>query len=251
MTSNLNGKVAVITGAARNMGRAFAVALAQQGCDIVVHFNSEASRADAEATAEQVQQTGSKVLLVKGDLSRPNAIRSLFAEAHNTFGHIDIVINNAGKILKRPIADCSEADYNQLFDINCKAAFFVMQEAARYLADNGRIINMGTSLLAAFTGNYSLYAGSKAALEHFTRALAKEIGPRGVTVNTVCPGPIDTPFLHGEEDEQTLAHLRAASVANRLGQVKDIVPLISFLASAESQWTTGQTLFVNGGFVTR
>lgn len=96
-----------------------------------------------------------------------------------------------------------------------------------------------------------MYAGSKAPLEDFTRALAKEIGSRGITVNTVAPGPIDTPFFHGEENEQTVAYLKSASVVGRLGQIADIVPMIEFLASEKSRWVTGQTLLINGGFVTR
>ncbi|MCC2607660.1 SDR family oxidoreductase [Planctobacterium marinum] len=251
MTLRFTGKVALITGAARNMGRAFAQALATEGCDIVIHYNSESSAQDAQVTAKQVEAAGSRALLVQGDLTSIDAVQKLFSEAKDAFGRVDIVINNAGKIIKRPFTDYSESDFDQLFNINTKAAFFVMQEAAKQIEDNGRIINLGTSLLGAFTGNYALYAGSKAPLEDFTRALAKEIGHRGVTVNTLCPGPIDTAFFHGEENAQTVAYLKAASVANRLGTIEDIVPLVTFIASTQSQWTTGQSLFVNGGFVTR
>ncbi|MBU3006114.1 SDR family oxidoreductase [Paraglaciecola arctica] len=251
MTTDTVNKVAIITGAARNMGSAFAVALAEQGFDIVVHYNSDTSMLAAKNTTELVQKIGAKALLVKGDLSIFDNVKVLFNKAVETFGRVDVVINNAGKIIKRPVVECTEDDYHQLFNINCKAAFFVMQQAAKCIEDNGRIINMGTSLLAAFTGSYSLYAGSKSPLEHFTRALAKEVGARGITVNTICPGPVDTEFFHGEENEQTVAYLRAASVANRLGKIDDIVPIVKFIASTDSQWTTGQTLFVNGGFVTR
>ncbi|RRS06810.1 SDR family oxidoreductase [Pseudoalteromonas sp. J010] len=251
MTNQFEGKVALITGAARNMGRAFAESLAKAGCDIVIHYNSDASASDAETTAALVEQAGQRALLVQGELSQPSNVQNLFSQAKEAFGRIDIVINNAGKVIKRPFTEYTENDFDQLFNVNTKAAFFVMQEAAKHIEDNGRIINMGTSLLGAFTGYYSLYAGSKAPLEDFTRALAKEIGSRGVTVNTVCPGPIDTEFFHGEENEQSVAYLSAASVANRLGKIEDIVPFIKFIASEDAQWTTGQTLFINGGFVTR
>ncbi|CAM4365501.1 SDR family oxidoreductase [Pseudoalteromonas ostreae] len=251
MTSQKQGKVAVITGAARNMGRAFAEALAKDGCDIVIHYNSDASASDAKVTAGLVEQAGQRAILVQGELSKPSNVTDLFTQAKEAFGRIDIVINNAGKVIKRPFTEYTEDDYDEMFNVNTKAAFFVMQEAAKHIEDNGRIISMGTSLLAAFTGNYALYAGSKAPLEDFTKALAKEIGSRGVTVNTVCPGPIDTAFFHGEENEQSTAYMCAASVANRLGTITDIVPHIQFLASAQSQWMTGQTLFINGGFVSR
>lgn len=251
MNTNLAGKVAIITGAARNMGSAFAKALSAQGCDIVIHYNSESSKDDAISTAKQVESFGSKALLVQGDLTKHDNVKRLFGAAKQAFGKVNIVINNAGLVIKRPFVEYTESDYDQLFNINCKAAFFVMQEAAKSIEDNGRIINMGTSLLGAFTGHYALYAGSKAPLEDFTKALAKEIGARGITVNTICPGPVDTDFFHGEENEQAVAYLSAASVANRLGQIEDIVPIIEFIASEGSQWTTGQTLFVNGGFVAR
>ena len=251
MNLNLQNKVAVITGASKNMGSAFAIALAKQGCNIVIHYHSESSKTDAENTAELVKDIGSEALIVKADLTKQVAVTELFNKAKEKFGRIDIVINNAGKVIKRPFVDYTEIDFDQLFNINCKAAFFVMKEAAMSIEDNGRIINMGTSLLGAFTGNYALYAGSKAPLEDFTKALAKEIGSRGVTVNTICPGPVDTSFFHGEENEATVAYLSSTSVANRLGRIEDIVPVIEFIACESAQWTTGQTLFINGGFVAR
>jgi NAD(P)-dependent dehydrogenase (short-subunit alcohol dehydrogenase family) len=249
--NNLDGKVVFITGAARNMGRAFAVALAKRGANVAVHYHSGPSVSDAEETARLVKQAGAQALLVKGDLSVPSVVEAVFTDTRKIFGRIDIVINNAGMVIKKPIADVTEEDFDKSFGINAKAPFFVMQQAAEHLEDGGRVINMGTSLLGAFTGFYGVYAGSKAPLEDFTRALAKEIGDRGITVNTVAPGPIDTPFFHGEENEQSVAYLSAASVAGRLGRIEDIVPMIEFLASPEAQWVTGQILFVNGGFVTR
>jgi NAD(P)-dependent dehydrogenase (short-subunit alcohol dehydrogenase family) len=175
----------------------------------------------------------------------------LFDETFAAFGRVDVVVNNAGMILKKPVVEVTEDDFDRIFGINTKAAFFVMQEAARRISDEGRIINMGTTLLAATTAFYGVYAGSKAPLEDFTRALAREIGARGVTVNTVAPGPIDTPFYHGQENAQSTAYATQASVAKRLGTIDDVVPLIEFLASPRSQWITAQTLFINGGYLTR
>jgi len=251
MSGEMKGQVALITGAARNMGRAFAGALAEKGCDIVVHYHSDNSKEDAEETARIVEGHGQRALLVQVNLSGVATIQAMFNEAKEAFGRIDVVINNAGKVIKRPFTDYSEENFNELFNINCKAAFFVMQAAANMIEDNGRIINLGTYLLGAFTGQYSLYAGSKAPLEDFTRALAKEIGHRGVTVNMVAPGPIDTEFFHGEENEQAVAYLSAASVLGRLGNIDDVVPTVKFIASPEARWVTGQSIFVNGGFVTR
>ena len=248
---NLEGKTALVTGAARNMGRAFATALAARGADVVIHYHSEKSKADAENTARIVKEHGRRALLVSGDLSQPETVEALFGSAEDAFGKIDIVINTAGIVIKRPFIEYTVDEFDRSFAVNTKAAFLVMQQAGKRVQDGGRIINMGTSLLGAFTGYYGVYAGSKAPLEDFTRALAKEIGHRGVTVNTVAPGPIDTAFFHGEENEQSVAYLKAASVDNRLGEIRDIVPVIEFIASEESRWITGQILFVNGGFVTR
>jgi NAD(P)-dependent dehydrogenase (short-subunit alcohol dehydrogenase family) len=247
----LSGKVAIITGSARNLGRAFAVALAENGADIVVHHHAPASKGDAEETARLVRNRGARALVVEGDLSHISAVQRLFDATINELGRVDIVINNAGVIIKKPIVEVSEEEFDRSFAINAKAAFFTMQEAARRISDGGRIINMGTTLLGATTGFYGVYAGSKAPLEDFSRALAKEIGPRGVTVNTVAPGPVDTGFFHSQETPQSVAYASSASVAKRLGRVGDIVPLLEFLASPRSQWITAQTLFINGGYLSR
>lgn len=248
----LAGKVAIITGAARNMGRGYAVALARNGADIVVHYHTERSRADAEETARLVRAQGRRAIIVPGDLSLSQVanVRRMFEEGIKAFGRVDIVINNAGQIVKKPLSEITEEEYDRLFGINAKGAFFVMQEAARRISDNGRIINIGTSLLASTIGNYSAYVGSKAALEDFTRALAREIPfNRGITVNVVAPGPVDTPFFREPESPEAIA--RIAQLAGRLGEVNDIVPIVEFLASARSQWVNAQTLFVNGGYVAR
>jgi NAD(P)-dependent dehydrogenase (short-subunit alcohol dehydrogenase family) len=244
-------KVAIVTGAARNMGRAFSVALARSGAAVVIHHHGASSRSDAEETARLVREAGGRAHLVEGNLAELATVRRLFDDAIAQFGRVDIVINNAGVIVKKPIVEVTEEDFDRSFGINAKAAFFVMQEAARRMADNGRIINMGTTLLAATTGNYGVYAGSKAPLEDFTRALAKELGKRGITVNTVAPGPIDTSFYHAQESPQAVAYATNASAAGRLGRIEDITPIIEFLTSPASQWVNAQTLFVNGAYLSR
>jgi NAD(P)-dependent dehydrogenase (short-subunit alcohol dehydrogenase family) len=251
MTQPLAGKAAIITGSARNMGRAFAEALARLGANITVHHHGPASQSDAEETARLVQEQGGRAVVVSGDLVEPSTVKHVFDETINAFGRVDIVINNAGLVIKKPFGEITEEDFERSFGINTKAAFFVMQEAARRIADNGRIINMGTTILGATVPFYAVYAGAKAPLEDFTRALAREIGHRGVTVNVVAPGPIDDEFYHGAETPEAVARATQASVASRLGHISDIVPLIAFLASPESQWITAQTLFINGGYLAR
>jgi NAD(P)-dependent dehydrogenase (short-subunit alcohol dehydrogenase family) len=246
----LTGKVAIVTGARNNLGRAFAVALARNGANVVVHYHREATRDQAEETARLVQQEGTQALLVSGDLSQVTNIRRLFEETTKTFGQVDIVIHSAGSLVKKPLAEITEAEYDRVAGINSKGTFFIMQEAVRRIADNGRIINIGTSLLASTIGNYSAYAGTKAAMEDFTRALAREIDwQRNITVNTIAPGPVDTPFFREPESPEAIAAI--TRLAGRLGTIEDIVPLVEFLASPQSRWVNAQTIFINGGYVTR
>lgn len=191
----LTGKVAIVTGARNNLGRGYAVALARNGASVVVHYHREATRDQAEETARLVQQQGTRALLVSFDLSQVANIRKLFDETTKAFGKVDIVVHNAGRSVKKPLAEVTEEDYDRKAGINSKGAFFIMQEAVRRIADNGRIINVVSSLLAANIPNYSAYTGTKAAMEQFTRALAKEIDwRRNITVNSIAPGPVDTPF---------------------------------------------------------
>lgn len=246
----LTGKVAIITGARNNLGRGYAVALARNGADIVVHYHREATRDQAEETARLVQQQGTRALLVPGDLSQVANVKRLFDETMEAFGQVDIVIHNAGESVKKPLAEVTEEEYDRAAGINSKGAFFVNQEAVRRIADEGRIINVVSSLLIANIPNYSAYTGTKAAMEHFTRALAQEIDwKRNITVNSIAPGPIDTPFyrtgLTPEEIEG------GTQLVGRLGKIDDIVPLVEFLASQRSRWVNGQTIFINGGYVTR
>ena len=219
----LAGKVAIVTGARNNLGRAFAVGLARNGANVVVHYHPAQTRNEAEETARLVRAQGGKAVLVQGDLRMVANIRELYDLAIRGLGRVDIVVNDAGYIEKGPFTEIPEEEFDRSVGIDTKALYFSMQEAAKRIADNGRIINIGTSLLGATTGSYSAYAGTKAPVEAFTRALAKEIGKRGVTVNTVAPGAVDTPFFHGQETPQVVEYIKQAHVSGRLANVDDIV----------------------------
>jgi len=247
----LKGKIAIVTGARNNLGRGFAVALASRGANIVVHHHTSNTRDQAEETARLVREAGGKATIVVGDLGKLTNITKMFDAAINEFGGADILINNAGQIVKKPLSEVTEEEFDRLANINSKGTFFCMREAARRLSDNGRIINIGTSLFTAITPNYSVYSGTKAGMEEYTRALTKEVGGRGITVNVVCPGAVDTPFFHSQETAQSVAYISKLSIAGRLGIVSDIVPLVAFLASEKSQWISGQTFWINGGYSTR
>ncbi len=247
----LAGKVAIVTGARHNLGRAFAVALGGMGADVVVHYHRSASLVEAEETARLVRAVGGRAALIAGDLGEVANVQRVYELAQSQFGAVDIVVNNAGKIVKKPVAQLTEAEFDALHRVNTKALYFSMQQAAQRMRNNGRVINIGTSLTAGTAPGYSAYAGTKAPVEEFSRIMAREVGQRGITVNTVAPGPLDTPFFHAAETPESTAFAARLSVAGRLGRVEEIVPLVEFLASPQSQWVNGQTLFINGGYLTR
>jgi NAD(P)-dependent dehydrogenase (short-subunit alcohol dehydrogenase family) len=248
----LAGKVAIVTGARANLGRAFAESLARLGADVVVHYHRTATRDQAEETARLVRAAGTRAELVDGDLGRSDNVKRMFDVAQQKFGGIDILVNNAGKIIKKPMQAITEAEFDACHAINTKALYFAMQQAATRMRDNGRVITIGTSLLGpVMAGNYSAYNGTKAPAEEFTRAFVREQGGRGITANVIAPGPIDTPFFHGQETPESTQFATGLAIQRRLGRINDITPLVEFLASEESRWVTGQTLWVNGGYLTR
>ena len=202
-TKPLSEKVAIVTGASHNLGRAFAEMLGTEGASVVVHYNNPNKKSEADDTASKIQENGSKAIVEQANLTKTGEIRNLFDRTMKEFNRLDIMINTAGAVLKKPFVDITEEEYDRMFAVNAKAAFFCMQEAAKRMADNGRIINMETSLVGATTPYYSAYAGSKAPLEDFTRALSKEIGNRGITVNNIAPGPLNTSFFYPAETQES------------------------------------------------
>lgn len=253
---NIQGKVVLIAGGAKNLGGLIARDLATRGAKaIAIHYNSAATQADADATVAAVRALGAEAAAFQGDLTTAAAVETLFTDAVAAFGRPDIAINTTGMVIKKPIADVTEADYDRIFAINAKAAFFFIQAAGRHLNDGGKLCTIVTSLLGAFTGLYSIYAGSKAPVEHFTRAASKEFGARGISVTAVAPGPMETPFFYGQETADSARYNQTAAdlsgfTRTGLTDPEDIVPLVRFLVG-EGWWITGQTLFANGGYTTR
>jgi NAD(P)-dependent dehydrogenase (short-subunit alcohol dehydrogenase family) len=250
MTTQLAGKTAIVAGGAKNLGGLVSRTLANRGMNVVVHYNSSESEAAARDTLEAIEAAGSKGVIVQGDLTDPANVAGLFDTAISTFGSVDAAVNTVGKVLRKPITEVTESEYDSMFDVNSKSAFFFLQEAGRKLSDNGRVVTIVTSLLAAFTDGYSSYAGSKAPVEDFTRAAAKEFAERGISVNNIAPGPMDTPFFYPQETPERVGYHRSQALGNRLTKIEDIVPLIEFLL-ADGGWITGQTIFANGGYTTR
>jgi NAD(P)-dependent dehydrogenase (short-subunit alcohol dehydrogenase family) len=247
----LKGKSVIVTGARNNQGRAYAVALAGMGADVVAHFHRNETRDQNEETLRLVRAQGVRAVSVVGDMADSATSKAMFDAAQSNFGKIDIVVNTIGYIVKKPMAQMTEEDYVRSERANVKSLFHVFQQSAARLADNGRLIHIGTSLTAGSAPGYSLYSGTKAPAEEFCRMVAKEIGKRGITINVVSPGPLDNSFYHAAETPESTRFAASLSAAGRLGKESDITPLVSFLASPESQWINGQTHWVNGGYVTR
>lgn len=251
MKNSINGKVVLIAGGAKNLGGLIARDFAENGAKaIAIHYNSEGSRAAAEETKADVEGAGAKAWLYQADLTSASNMEALFDGAKAQFGGIDIAVNTVGKVLRKPIVETTEAEFDEMLAVNAKSAYFFIKEAGRHLNDDGRIITIVTSLLAAFTDGYSTYAGGKAPVEHFTRAAAKELSGRGISVNNIGPGPMDTPFFYGEETPERVAFHKSQAMGNQLTDINDIAPIVKFLAT-DGWWITGQTIFANGGYTTR
>ena len=248
--NDLNGKVVLIAGGAKNLGGLLSKSVASKGAKVVIHYNSDKTKADAEQTLADIKNNGGEAILVQADLTKITNITNLFAKAKEAFGSVDIAINTVGMVLKKPFTETTEQEYDTMMDVNAKQAYFFLQEAGKHLNDNGKICTIVTSLLAAFTGYYSTYAGAKAPVEHFTRAASKEFGERGISVTAVAPGPMDTPFFYGQESEEAVAYHKSASALGGLTKIEDIAPLVEFLVT-DGWWITGQTIFANGGYTTR
>ncbi len=252
----IKGKTVIIAGGAKNLGGLIARDLAQQGARAVaVHYNSAATKADADATVAAIKAAGAQGIALQADLSSAGAMEKLFADAVAAVGRPDIAINTVGKVLKKPFTEISEAEYDEMAAVNSKSAFFFLKEAGRHVNDNGKICTLVTSLLGAYTPFYAAYAGTKAPVEHYTRAASKEYGARGISVTAVGPGPMDTPFFYPAEGADAVAYHKTAAALSPfsktgLTDIEDVVPFIRFLVS-DGWWITGQTVLINGGYTTK
>ncbi|HBN9847888.1 TPA: SDR family oxidoreductase [Pseudomonas aeruginosa] len=253
---SIKGKTVIIAGGAKNLGGLIARDLAAHGAKaIAIHYNSAPSKADADDTVAAIKAAGAEAVAFQADLTSAGAMEKLFTDVVAAVGKPDIAISTVGKVLKKPIIDISEGEYDAMSAVNAKAAFFFVKEAGKHLNDNGKICLLVTALLGAYTPFYSVYAGTKAPVEHFVRAASKEFGERGISVNTIGPGPMDTPFFYPAEGADSVAYLKAAAALAKssktgLTDIEDIVPYIRFMVS-EGWWMTGQTILVNGGFSTK
>ncbi len=241
----LTGKNAIVTGASRGIGRAIAERLAADGASVVVNFVR--GQAAAEEVVRSIEQAGGKAVAVQGDVGAHADIVRLFDAAERQLGGLDIVVASAGVSVFKPHAQVSPEEYEQVFSVNTRGVFFILQEAARRVRDGGRVLQISSGATAMALPAAGLYAGSKAAAERFVAALAKELGPRGITVNSISPGMTETEGLI--MPKEAIAALVQQTPLGRLGQPADIADVAAFLVSEQGRWMTGQNLHATGGVV--
>lgn len=246
--TNLRNKVALITGSARGVGKAIAERYAALGADVVVNYSKDEK--GALETVAAIETLGARAVAILADVSKPTDVKRLFAASAERFGKIDIVVANAGlEQTDQPFIDFTEEQFDRLFAINTKGAFFTLQQAAKYVTDNGRIIYIGSSTTAFPMAAQGLYGGSKMAARFVVEVLAKEIGHRGITVNAIIPTAIDGAgiFTHLEKDAPIREFVKSYNPMGRMGRVEDVANVAEFFASDLSAFVSGQHLLVSGG----
>ncbi|KAJ7622001.1 hypothetical protein DFH06DRAFT_1105351 [Mycena polygramma] len=250
MSTSLKGKIVVITGSSRSIGAAIAKHMGAEGAKVVVNYVSNAKAADEVVSA--ITAANGSAVAVKADASTIAGGKHLLDEAVKAFGGVDILVLNAGIMGSKVLADVDEAFYDAHFATNVKGPLFLAKAAAPLLpAPGGRILFFSSSLTgaSAITPNTLVYTATKGAVEQISRILAKDLGAKGITVNTVSPGPVDTPLFREGKPQGVIDMIAKLAPSGRLGEVDDIAPVVSFLASPAAQWVNGQNIRVNGGFV--
>ena len=242
--ASLSGKVAIVTGASRGIGRAIAERLAQDGATVVINYGRSAD--DANELVTQIESKGGKALAVQADISQVTDIRRLFQETIDHYGQLDILVNNAGIAKAGAIADVTEEDFDAVYAINVRGVLFCLQEAVHHMNHNGRIVIVSSTTTIHPSPGIAIYASSKAAVKLFTEVLAQEVGDRGITVNTIVPGPT-TPGMFDHQPQEVREMAEKSSPFGRIGRAEDIADVVAFLASEASRWITGQHIVANGG----
>jgi 3-oxoacyl-[acyl-carrier protein] reductase len=248
MSKKLAGKVAVVTGASKGIGAEIARQLAAEGAAVVVNYAS--SKAGADRVVGDITAKGGRAVAVKADVSKPDDIRALFAETKKAFGRLDVLVNNAGIYEFSPLEAVTTEHFHKQFDLNVLGLILSTQEAVRHFGPQGGSVVNISSVVATFAPpNASVYSATKAAVDAVTKSLAKELGPKGVRVNSVNPGMVETEGTHsqGITESDLRKQIEAATPLGRIGKVDDIAPAVAFLASDDAKWITGETLYISGG----
>ena len=246
--NRLKGKVALVTGASKGIGAAIAEDLAAEGAAVVVNYAS--SKSGADAVVDRITRNQGKAVAVQADVSKPAEIQRLFAAAKKTFGKLDILVNNAGIYEFLPLESITADHFHKQYDLNVLGLLLATQEAVKHFGpEGGSIVNISSVAATVAPATASVYSGTKAAVNAITTSLAKELGPRKIRVNAINPGMVETEGVHaaGITESDFRKQVEAQTPLGRIGQPQDIAPAAVFLASPESAWITGETIYISGG----
>jgi 3-oxoacyl-[acyl-carrier protein] reductase len=249
MAGKLNGKVAVVTGASKGIGASIARHLAADGAKVVVNYAT--SKDGADKVVADITRRDGKAVAVQADVAKEGDVRRLFAEAMKAFGRVDILVNNAGIYEFAPLENVTPEHFHKQFNLNVLGLLIATQEAAKQFGPaGGSVINISSVVATSAVPQASVYSGTKAAVDAITRSLAKELGPKKVRVNSVNPGMVETEGTHaqGIPESDMRRQVEAQTPLGRIGQPADIAPAVTFLASDDAGWITGETWYVSGGF---
>ncbi|WP_282086723.1 SDR family oxidoreductase [Aquimarina algiphila] len=241
---NLSNKVALITGASRGIGAEVALHLANTGAKVIVNYSG--SKAAASAIVQQIKTNGGDAIAIQADVSNSQDVKNLFDNAIAHYGKIDVLVNNAGIMINTFIKDTTDEDFAKQMDVNVTGVFNTLREAATKLTENGSVINFSTSVNRIMLPTYGPYVATKAAVEQLTRVFAKEVGNRGINVNSISPGPTNTELFTKGKPEAVINRLASLSAFNRIGEPRDIAKIVTFLASDEAKWISAQNIGANG-----
>jgi 3-oxoacyl-[acyl-carrier protein] reductase len=246
-TQRLNGKSALVTGASRGIGAAIARRLAEEGADLTITYLRSGEA--AQQVAEAVRRSGRAVSIIRADAGDPEAMREVVRTAAHAHGRLDILVNNAGVFRRQALMETSDEDFDEFIAVNLRSVYVSIKAAVPFMAEGGRIINLGSSFGARVPApGLGLYAMTKFGVEGLTRAFARDLAPRGITVNAIQPGPIDTNMNPADSRHGRLMTMMTA--LGRYGSAEEVAALAAFLASGEASYITGSVLAVDGGLET-
>jgi 3-oxoacyl-[acyl-carrier protein] reductase len=245
--SKLSGKVAIVTGASKGIGAAIAKSLAASGASVVVNYAS--SKEGANKVVEAIKAGGGKAVAVKGDVSKAPDASAVVDAAIKTFGRLDVLVNNAGVYDMKPLEEITEEHYHKIFDVNVLGLLLISKEAAKHLGTGGSIVNIGSGASRITPPNSAVYTATKGAVDAITGVLSRELAPKGIRVNSVNPGMVETEGTHsaGFIGSSFQDWLVAQTPLGRIGQPQDIAGVVTFLATDDAGWLTGQQLIASGG----
>jgi 3-oxoacyl-[acyl-carrier protein] reductase len=246
--NRLKGKIAVVTGASKGIGAAIAESMAAEGASVVVNYAS--SKSGADSVVERITQKGGKAVAVQADVSKPEDIERLFAETKKAYGKLDILVNNAGIYEFAPLEMITAEHFHKQVNLNVLGLLLTTQAAVKHFgSEGGSIVNISSVVATLAPPNGSVYSATKAAVNVITKSLAKELGPRKIRVNAINPGMVESEGTRsaGITDSDFRKETEAQTPLGRIGQPQDIAPAAVFLASEESSWITGETLYISGG----